>query len=446
MNPQIALLFVLIFIFIAIYIEHKRAEDISGAVWIVAIWFLYIGSKGLGFFLNTQTTLEQGSLPDRYFLIILGLIAILILIKRNFPFIPAFKQNWPVTLIIFYMLISVAWSKYPGMAFRRWGREAIALIIALLLISEKNPIQTLTSALKKAIYAALPLSIVLIKYYPVYGREYGRWTGEVMWTGIASQKNGLAMLCALSILFFIWSFLKGKEKEKQFNSSIAISIDILMIILAAYLMMGPRHTLTYSATSFLALITGIIIMLSTIIASKKGKSLKKIIVIFAIIIIFTGIFMPFSGKLPSRTLPKLLNRSETLTDRTQIWTLLVPYAKKHIFLGYGYGSFWTTELRAQISSHAHNGYLDTILELGIFGLFLFILFIFKLMLNTIIYIKNNNFISYFLLALIFMVILRCIAESPFGEFTSFSMWLVLCWSFMVNKENDNLINIGKETS
>jgi len=344
------------------------------------------------------------------------------------------------------MLISVAWSKYPGIAFRRWGREAIALIIALLLVSEKNPTLTLISSLKRAIYATLPLSIVLIKYYPIYGRIYGRWTGEVMWTGIADQKNGLAMLCALSILFFIWSFLQGRVKEKQFNSPIAISIDILMIMLATYLMMGPRHTLTYSATSFLALITGITIMLSIIIASKKGNNLNKIIVISAILIIFTGIFMPFSGKLPSRTLPKLLNRSETLTNRTQIWNALVPYAKKHIFLGYGYGSFWTTELRDQISSHAHNGYLDTILELGIFGLFLFILFIYKLMLNTMIYIKNNNFFSCFLLALIFMVILRCIAESPFGEFTSFSTSLVLCWSFMVNKENDNLINIGKETS
>ena len=437
MNPQIALLFVLIFIFIAIYIEHKRAEDISGAVWIVAIWFLYIGSKGLGFFLNTQTTLEQGSLPDRYFLIILGLIAILILIKRNFPFIPAFKQNWPVTLIIFYMLISVAWSKYPGMAFRRWGREAIALIIALLLISEKNPIQTLTSALKKAIYAALPLSIVLIKYYPVYGREYGRWTGEVMWTGIASQKNGLAMLCALSILFFIWSFLKGKEKEKQFNSSIAISIDILMIILATYLMMGPRHTPTYSSTSFLALITGIIIMLSTMIASKKGKSLKKIIVIFAIIIIFTGIFMPFSGKLPSRTLPKLLNRSETLTDRTQIWSSLIPYARKELFFGYGYGGFWTTELRTQIASHAHNGYLDTILNIGIFGMLLFLLFVFTVLVKSLNLWHQGYNLEIFFITLIFIILIRNIAEVSLGNFISFFTGPLLWWSFIIQRFDPN---------
>ena len=443
MNPQIALLSVLIFIFISIYTEHKRTKEISGAVWIVAIWFLYSGSKGLGFFLNIQTTIEQGSLPDRYFLLVLGIIAIFILIKRNFPLISTLKRNWLATYIIFYMLISVAWSRYPGIAFRRWGREAIALIIALLLISEKKPTLTLTSALKKAIYAALPLSIVLIKYYPVYGRDYGRWTGEVMWTGIASQKNGLAMLCALSILFFTWSFLQGKEKEKQFNSPIATSIDILMIIPAAYLMMGPRHTLTYSATSFLALITGIIIMLSTIIASKKGKSLKKIIVIFAIIIIFTGIFMPFSGKLPSRTLPKLLNRSETLTDRTQIWSSLIPYARKELFFGYGYGGFWTTELRTQIASHAHNGYLDTILNIGIFGMLLFLLFVFTVLVKSIKLCQQGYNLAIFFITLIFIILIRNIAEVSLGNFISFFTGPLLWWSFIIQglDPNQNNLNI-----
>ncbi len=444
MNPQIALILVLMFIFFAIYYEHKRSEGISGAVWIIALWLLYYGSKGLGVFLNVHTTIEQGSPPDRYFLIILGLATIFILIKRNFPLIAVLKQNWIAGLIITYMLISITWSQYPGISFRRWIREVIAFIVALLLVSENNPIQTLSSALKKAIYAALPLSILLIKYYPAYGREYGRWTGEVMWTGIASQKNGLAMICALSILFFAWSFWQGRKKEKQHNSIIAISIDTLMIMLAAYLMMGPRHILTYSATSFLTLIAGIFIMFSVIIAFKRQMNVKKAVIISAIIIISLGIFMPFTGKLPIKTLPQLLNRSETLTDRTQIWNSLVPYAKKHILLGYGYGGFWTTELRNQISSHAHNGYLDTILELGLIGLFLFIFFIFKVMQKNIEGLKDNIDIAFFFLPLIFVIILRNIAESPLGEFISFQMWLLLCWSFIVNTKKDILFNPEKE--
>jgi len=110
-------------------------------------------------------------------------------------------------------------------------------------------------------------------------------------------------------------------------------------------------------------------------------------------------------------------------------------SKKKMLLGYGYGGFWTTELRNQIASHAHNGYLDTILELGLVGLFLFILFILKLILKSLESLKNNINLSFYFLPLIFIIILRCIAESPFGEFINSSMWLVLCWSFIVNDKN-----------
>lgn len=432
MPPQIALIFVLAFIIFVTYIEHRNSKISGGPVWIIAIWLLYSSSKGLGIFFNVETTIEQGSLPDRYFLFILGAMAAIILIKRKFPLITVLKQNRVIILIIMYMLISAAWSQHPGISFRRWGREALALIFTLLLTSEENPIKTLISALKKSIYAALPLSILLIKYYPAYGREYGRWTGEVMWTGIASQKNGLAMLCAISILFLFWNILESWKKERQSASIISVIVDLVMIILAAYFMMGPQHTLNYSATSFLSLVVGLLIFVTLKYTLRKGSTIKKLILITAMIIISIGISMPFSGKLPLKTIPKLLNRSETLTQRTEIWGALIPYAKKHLLLGYGYGSFWTTELRGQIASHAHNGYLDTILDLGLSGLILFISFIFLALIKSIESLKINFNPSSFFISLIFMIILRCIAESPLGEFQTFHMWLILSWYLIIN--------------
>ncbi len=434
MPPQLALVLVLIFISFAVYIEHKESGVSGIVVWIIAIWILYSVSKGLGFFFQVQTTIEQGNPYDRNLLLFLGALAAIILIKRKFPIITMLKSNWIVTLIITYMLISVVWSQYPAISFRRWGREAIAIIIALLLVSENDPPRILTSAIKKSIYCSIPLSLLLIKYYPEYGRSYHRWTGEVEWSGIAHTKNSLAMLCSITILFLLWSFSWAMKKSKAFSSNKTFLIDLSILALGAYLMMGPRHTLTYSATSLLALIAGIFIMFSLIIALKKEMNVKKTFLISAIIIISTGIIMPFTGKLPSKTFPRLLKRSETLTDRTQIWNSLVPYAEKNILLGYGYGGFWTTELRSQIDSHAHNGYLDTILDLGLVGLFLFIFFILKMIIKNTEGLKNTFYISFFLLPLAFIIILRSISESPFGEFNTLSMWLILCWSFIIIKE------------
>lgn len=444
MPPQLALIIVLLFIGYVIYIEHRRTENLSGAVWIIAIWILYSGSKGLGFFLNVKSTMEAGSLPDRYFLLSLGILSLSIILKRNFLFLSTLKKNLSATLILIYSLISTLWSRDPGISFRRWGREAVALIIALLLYSEKHPIKTFISAFKKAIYAALPLSILLIKYYPAYGRSYGRWSGQVMWEGIAYQKNGLAMICALSILFIIFSFEHYFSTRNNLSSKLPLFIDIFMAMLALYLLMGPKRTLSYSATSFLALIVGLICLIYFKAATKHRINIEKQVMIAAIILITIGIMMPFSGKIPMKTLPKLLNRSETLTDRTLIWSVLIPYAKEHIFLGYGFGGFWTTSLREQIASHAHNGYLDTILDLGLIGLLLFIIFILILIKKNLRVLNSDNQIAYFFMSFIFVILVRNISEASLGEFTSYSTWPLLAWSFIINKQEDVTFKKNKD--
>jgi len=434
--PQIALILFLAFISFIMYIDQKRTQLSGPIVWIIALWILYSGSKGLGVFLNVHTTIEAGSPPDRYFQIIIGLLAIFILIKRHFPISSTFKQNIYYFFILFYFLLSVVWARDPAISFRRWIREFIALLVVLLLMSEKSPIKTLISAFRKAIYAALPLSLLLIKYFPIYGREYGRWSGEVMWVGIAHQKNDLAMLCAISILFLAWTLLKNFKEWKKLNYKMPVFVDIFMFFLAIYLMLGPKRTFNYSATSTLSLIVGLVFMGYFKTASNKGANIKNKIVVSAIIIIAIGTILPFSGKIPIKTLPGLFNRTETLTGRTEIWKSLVPYAKKNILLGYGYGGFWTTSLRNLIASHAHNGYLDTILDLGLIGLIIFIIYILNILKKNANFLDEENQIPWFFLALIFMVLVRNIAESPLAEFTSYSMWLILAWSFIINTNHD----------
>lgn len=444
MPPPLALALGLAFISFIIYLEHKYSKVRGPVTWMVAIWLLYLGSKGLGFFLNVNTTIEAGSLPDRYFLLILGTIAALILIKRHLPLSLALGKNKAAAIVIFYSLTSVIWSTNPSISFRRWGREAIALIIALLLISEEKPDQTLLSSFKKAIYAALSLSIILIKYFPSYGRSYGRWSGEVMWEGIASQKNGLAIICAMSILLFLWEITQIVRDKRFIGSRLIIIIDIFMIILALSLMMGPQKTLTYSATSLLALIAGLVSLALLQVWLKSTKNLNKKLIAIALILIIVGITIPLSGKIPLKSLPKLLNRNETLTNRMAIWNSLLPFIKKHIWLGYGFGGFWTSFKREQIGSHAHNGYLNTLLELGLIGLFLFIVFIIKVLKQSLILLISDNQIAIFFVSLIMMILVRNIAEVSLGEFASFSTWPLLAWSFIATKQDNTSSNRNEE--
>lgn len=164
MPAHLALILVIGFISILLYIEVKWSGETRLAIWIISLWLLYSGSKGLGVFFNINTTIEAGSIPDRYFLLGLGVFGILILLKRRFQWQLTFKKNWLFMLILAYMLLSVTWSSVPGISFRRWGREFIVLIVACLLLSETNPLKAFFSTFRKVIYIYLPLSLVLIKY------------------------------------------------------------------------------------------------------------------------------------------------------------------------------------------------------------------------------------------------------------------------------------------
>jgi len=434
--PQLALLLTSVFVLFVLIIEYRRSGITSVASWILSIWLLYSGSKGIGAFLNINTTIESGSVPDRYFLLGIAIIGISILMKRGFSWRTALKRNELFVLILAYMLLSVVWAKTPGISFRRWGRELITLIMMCLLISEKFPVKTFISAFKRAIYFYLPFSILLIKYFGIYGREYNRWTGELMWVGLASQKNGLALFCAFSIIFLIWSLWQDLSNWKILEYKLPLLVDTLMLALAVYLMMGPKRTLAYSATSLLSLLTGLVAILLLKQAVQKGTKLEKGAVALCLVLILVGIFMPLFGKIPVRGLPQLFGRSETLTGRTEIWNSLLPYVQKHFIFGYGYGGFWTTSLRTSIASHAHNGYLDAILNLGIAGLIMLIVFLIKIVGTCARLIDSGSNIFLLFLAIVFMYLVHNMGEVSLGDFQSLPSTLVAFIYFLANEEQN----------
>lgn len=79
----------------------------------------------------------------------------------------------------------------------------------------------------------------------------------------------------------------------------------------------------------------------------------------------------------------LLGRDMTLTGRDEVWHYAGQMIRERIMLGYGYSAFWETEsilsyvaqtLDWQIT-HAHNGFLQMWLELGLVGVCLMVAFL-----------------------------------------------------------------------
>ena len=95
----------------------------------------------------------------------------------------------PVAYDLFlYCFISILWSDFPFVAFKRWIKVLGLPIMALIVLTEPDREEAVTRLMKRCAYVIVPVSILFIKYYPQWGRSFDLERGA-MNTGITENKN-----------------------------------------------------------------------------------------------------------------------------------------------------------------------------------------------------------------------------------------------------------------
>lgn len=419
MPPILALIITAIFILVLLRLDRKQNPTASRALWIPTLWMLLVTSRALGSWTGTGGGMEEGSPLDRAVLSMLLIMGVLILISRNFSWTNIIKHNLSLMILIAFMLISVFWSEIPFLSLKRWIRAiGVMIIMACVVASEVDPRQALMSVFRRIIYVHMPLSILLIKYYPHLGVTFGRWTGEVMWVGVSTQKNGLAQTCYFAFFFFLWAFIRrwwGPDKSVTWYHTY---IELFVAMLSLWLFMGPKHTLTYSSTSTATLAIGLAVLFSLLWLKRQNIKVRgySLPVIISAIILY-GIITPFMGRLAIFDVPTLLERSDTLTGRADIWAKVIPLAMEKPFLGHGF-CFWTEELTLLTKANSsHNGYLDTIFGLGFIGLILSAVFLIVSCRKAQREMMHHFHLGIFWFCMVLMSAIHDIAESSVYSFT-----------------------------
>jgi exopolysaccharide production protein ExoQ len=420
----LALALTVAFILFLLRLDRKQYPTASYALWIPTIWMLLITGKALGiWFGGGDGDIEEGSTYDRMFLSALFLIGMTILIKRRFNWKNSIKDNTSLILLVGFMLVSVLWSDTPFVSLKRWIREAgIPIAMAFLVSTEADPRQALKCLFRRSIYVQIPLSFLLIKYYPDLGVRYSRWSGEIMWTGVSTMKNGLALFCVFALFFLLWTLIRRWRELDIPVTRYQTYIEVFVIILSIWLFMGPKHTPMYSSTAFAALTLGFTTLLC--LSWLKGRNIilgKKSLSVAIALLIFYGTIIPFAGEGLKMIDPSYFGRDQTLTGRVDIWAGLVPYAVQRPFLGYGFGGFWDRKSRAVVSddyAEAHNGYLDTILNIGVVGLILLSIFLIASCRKAQREMTIDADWGFFWFCIILMAVVHNIAESSTTSFMS----------------------------
>ena len=138
-------------------------------------------------------------------LLIAGLI---VLFSRRRKIGRLLQANWPIVLFFSYCAVSTLWSDYTGAAFRKVLRSFGDVMMVLIVLSDSKPVAALKSLLVRAGFVLLPLAVLLIKYYPDWGRAYANdW--ELMYTGVTDHKNSLGAICMVFGLGLLWCCLES---------------------------------------------------------------------------------------------------------------------------------------------------------------------------------------------------------------------------------------------
>ena len=370
MPPQIALALTLVFIAYLFYRESRKPYKPSWAIWIPCAWLLILGSRSVTAWLNlgqapTQSmNIEDGSPLDRTFFFLLIIAGLIVLSKRNISWSQVFRNNTALTLFVLYCGFSILWSDFPFVAFKRWTKGLGDPIMALIILTEREPLKALERLLNTCMYILIPLSVVFVKYFPGIGRGYNEWSGEAYYTGVTTDKNLLGYVLMACGLFLVWRLSarsSAKDKTRKWVDDFGIPIIFLC-------MMGWLFQITNSKTSLIGFILATLVFIvlgRQTVRRHVGGYLLTAIFMFVVLeasLNFTTFLITSAG------------RDTTLTGRTELWDVVLRMDPQPIF-GHGFESFWLGDrlkrlqaMYAYKPTMAHNGYIELYLNLGMVGL------------------------------------------------------------------------------
>lgn len=264
-----------------------------------------------------------------------------------------------LTLLLGLVLLSVLWSIEPELSFKRSFQLYANTLLAMTLASMLS-MRSLTLTLAAILGATMLASLVAVVVLPD-ARGSEQWPDA--WRGIFNHKNGLGAtaLFALLLLFAAVALTQGRARR-----IFALMFAVTLLLLAA-------------SESRTAQLVTMFALGSLMLAAIFRNHIRVWMVLFlAVFLIGTVIVLGslFSGL--ADPLFEAIGRRPTLSNRIPLWGVIWPDVTGAIWTGYGYEAYWDPEsprvlriaripLLGFTPHYSHNGLVEVLLNVGIFG-------------------------------------------------------------------------------
>jgi exopolysaccharide production protein ExoQ len=285
-----------------------------------------------------------------------------VLLRWKSSLITALSQ--PLILVIVgFMLISFLWSALPDESFRK-GLNAVATSLFGVYMAARFTLREQIKYLAIALSLTAVFCLLFTVAMPGSAIEIGANAGA--WRGPLTQKNLLARLMVLTIVVNLLAAWQAKSWQWLPWAGCALGSALLI--------------LSGSKTGLLVLV--VMLVLIPLYQAMRLKDTVMIPILIAGILIGGSIGTFLIGNWEQLLLS--LGRDPSLSGRTDLWVGAIGKIAEHPWLGYGFRGFWAADSGAPDiwkvvgykPPHAHNGYINTALDLGMVGLMLFVLNLF----------------------------------------------------------------------
>ncbi len=359
------------------FLESKAFERFE-KIFVVASIIAFAGA-----ILPTNTVEGQGSADANRFniviqIVVFPILAFLVAVHGKRILNALRSVPWLIVLCGL-AAASAAWSYEPTFTLRRAVILAAFTLFGIYLGANfewEEQIQLFGWAL---LYMII-VSYLVILIAPDYGISHDLHNGA--WKGVFSHKNSLGRVIGFGMVFLIFA------RPKLGPTFVRIGI---LLAAAALLIFSDSSTALLAVIGCLAAYPCIYVL-----RVRTRRTVPLWVVLLVPLVLALVLVAANYGAVAG-----VFGKDPTLSGRTKLWTAVVDAVKQHPVWGYGYSVFWpkpgpeTVKVAAAASmgempSHAHDGYLDLTLDLGIVGLMVFLYGLAKMIRLALAAVKDDS--------------------------------------------------------
>jgi len=411
------------------FLDRDKSVSVSRALWLPVIWIGIVGSRAVSVWLGINQAssdpaqLLDGSPLDRYVFETLLALSIVVLIRRRSRTKAFIWESWPVLLYFSYCLLSVTWSDFSDVSFKRWIKSLGDLVVVLIVLTDPQPMEAFRRLISRLGFVLMPASILLIKYFGELGRGYDP-NGMPMNTGVTTNKNSLGVITLVILLGSMWQILTLLREKNQLNRGRHLFAQGILLTFGVIVL-----TMAHSATCVACFVLGSGLMFAANLPVIRYRPTRVHALVLSVFVL-GGLVVLLNA---TGDVVQALGRQTNLTGRTDIWAAVIPVVPNSA-VGAGFESFWLgprlNMVWGRLSQYmhvneAHDGYLEVYLNLGWVGVGLIALILVKGYANVQAAFRHDPTAGNLWLAYLFAAAFYSITEAGFRLLNPIWIFLLL---------------------